>query len=78
MFDLCRKMHMYTVNLVILAVDYFLAILWVNQVHKTEILTNTNNMHALIESVTCVWLISIYLSRGWSAVKNPSRGFNRD
>ena len=32
----------------------------------------------LIESVTCVWPRSIYLSRGWSVVTNPSRGFSRD
>ena len=32
----------------------------------------------LIESVTYVWPRSIYLSRGWSVVTNPSRGFSRD
>ena len=32
----------------------------------------------LIESVTWVWPRSIYLSRGWSVVTNPSRGFSRD
>ena len=32
----------------------------------------------LIESVTCVWPRSMYLSRGWYVVTNPSRGFSRD
>ena len=32
----------------------------------------------LIESVTCVWPRSIYLSRGWSVLTNPSRGLSRD
>ena len=40
--------------------------------------SNPSRETVLIESVTCVWARSIYLSRGWSVVTNPSRGFSRD
>ena len=40
--------------------------------------TDRTTAATLIESVTCVWPKSIYLSRGWSVVTNPSRGFSWD